>query len=150
MRLDLSRFTDVTKIGETETVVTEETDAEIRRLQSKTEEFGGRLIGVISDSAPDNCRAKKVLSAKFPGIVFLPCFAHQLNHFAGNILVQESTKETVQQAEAIVNFFQHLPKADGLPQRHHVYRIRSDVQLHCSGKHALVLALRFGCKFVSR
>ncbi len=60
--LDVSRFQDVTEVGETEEVVTFELEKVLSAIEKELENSkGSRMISVISDSASSNVNAKKNL-----------------------------------------------------------------------------------------
>ncbi|CAB4414072.1 unnamed protein product [Rhizophagus irregularis] len=53
--------------------------------------MGVNLISVVTDSAPSYAAARRRLRLKYVHITFLPCFAHQMNLFVGEIF-KESEK----------------------------------------------------------
>ena len=58
----------------------------ILRLENKFQQKFGALI---TDSAAQLVKAKKLLSRRFPNMVFLPCLAHQINLIAKKIFVAD-------------------------------------------------------------
>ena len=46
----------------------------------------GRLVAIVTDSASVYVKAKRELSTNYPGITFLPRFAHQINLIVGDMM----------------------------------------------------------------
>lgn len=109
----LDELEDVTVLGENEDVIKAGLEKQIKSIlqslqdlkEAHAEKNPSRLVGVVTDSAACNIKAKKVLSTLFPNIMFLPCFAHQLNLFAGNLLSHPSCSGTIRKASTLVTFF---------------------------------------------
>lgn len=110
--IDARRFEDITLEGETEVLITRELKEEIQKVQESLaiKSKKSKLGSIITDSAKPNIAAKRKLQGEFPELLFLPCHAHQLNLFAGNILTHDATKATICSAIDLINFFHTHPK----------------------------------------
>eukprot|EP00171_Calliarthron_tuberculosum_P006124 IDg6124t1 len=60
-----------------------------------------RLVSIVTDSVASNVGAKKKLARKYPEIIFVSCFAHQLNLMACNVLTHQSTKDVLSSARDV-------------------------------------------------
>ncbi|CAJ0637085.1 2897_t:CDS:2, partial [Entrophospora sp. SA101] len=62
--------------------------------------MGANLISIVSDSAPSYAAARCWLRVKHVQITFLPCYAHQMNLFVGEIF-KESVEFKATSTDAI-------------------------------------------------
>ncbi|CAJ0885954.1 12925_t:CDS:2 [Entrophospora sp. SA101] len=62
--------------------------------------MGANLISIVSDSAPSYADARRQLQVKHVQITFLPCYAHQMNLFVGEIF-KESVEFKATSTDAI-------------------------------------------------
>lgn len=116
--IDTRRFEDISLESENEVVVTRELKAEINDVLESIEAGSNKSIlgSIITDSHKPNVAAKRKLASLFPNLLFLPCHAHQLNLFAGNILTHRTTKSIVGNAIDLINYFHSHPKQKALLQ----------------------------------
>lgn len=63
------------------------------------------VVCVVTNSAAGTVPAKKTLAQRYPENLWLPCFAHQLNIFAWNLLTHPSSKPLIADAKRVVTFF---------------------------------------------
>lgn len=103
----ISSINDVTIEGENEAVVKIGLQNALESIMKELDNSnsGSRVVAVVTNSAGCNVKAKKALATVYPSIVFLPCFAHQLNLFAGNLLNHPSCKQLIQKSSTMVSFF---------------------------------------------
>ncbi len=100
--LDVSRFEYITDMGEAEDVVHAEIEKEFSSIKYEVEQNNKSfLVSLVTDSASCNVGAKKKLEMKFPHIVLIACYCHQLNLMAVNLLSHQSTKEALLTSRAI-------------------------------------------------
>ncbi|PKC64948.1 hypothetical protein RhiirA1_461747 [Rhizophagus irregularis] len=71
----------------------------VEEMMSKLNELKIPLLAIVTDSAPAYNAARKRLQVQYRNIVFLPCYAHQINLYVGEIFkVSSKLKATLQQA----------------------------------------------------
>lgn len=82
--LDVARFKNVTKRGETEGIISKEADKELKVILEKLSTSNQEaLVCVVTDSESCNIGAKKIVSERWPRISFLAGYFPQLNLMAG-------------------------------------------------------------------
>lgn len=78
----------------------------IEKMINDASNLGAKLLAIVSDSAPAYAAARCRLRLQHPGIVFLPCFAHQCNLAMGEIFKEsDEFKTAMKQAIKIVGYF---------------------------------------------
>lgn len=91
----------------------------MEKIMKDAEEDGWEIGGVVTDDAGQCGRARRVLALRWPHVVFLKCFAHDLNNLVKHILCLESFRKVSKQAQAVVNFL-NKSSEKWLPQVHKV------------------------------
>ena len=49
-------------------------------IRTVREEYSAFLVAVVTDASGECRKARRILSLKYPEIVFLDCYAHQVCH----------------------------------------------------------------------
>lgn len=76
------------------------------RALLENEKFKDHVIALVSDSASPYVNAKRILADEFPGIVFLPCFAHQANVIMKDHMRKVAiVRETLILCQSVCTFF---------------------------------------------
>ncbi|KUF95147.1 ALA-interacting subunit 3 [Phytophthora nicotianae] len=76
----------------------------MEKIMEDAEEDGWEIGGVITDDAGNCGRARRILALRWPKVVFLKCFAHDLNNLVKKILSLECFRKVSKQAHDVVNF----------------------------------------------
>ncbi|KAF5328455.1 hypothetical protein D9758_018916 [Tetrapyrgos nigripes] len=66
---------------------------------------GKRFICTTTDNPTMMISFRRILETKFPWLITLPCFLHQLNMTIGEIIAYSLMKKTLIQSTRIVTFF---------------------------------------------
>ncbi|GES78864.1 ribonuclease H-like domain-containing protein [Rhizophagus clarus] len=91
-----------------ERAITVEVMSKIEEMISEIDKLEIPLLSIVTDSAPTYNAAKKRLRVQYRAIVFLPCFAHQINLCVREIFkVSSNLKTTSEQALKIAAYFKN-------------------------------------------
>ncbi|GBB95763.1 hypothetical protein RclHR1_26090003 [Rhizophagus clarus] len=91
-----------------ERATTVEVMSKIEEMISEIDKLGIPFLSIVTDSAPTYNAARKRLRVQYRAIVFLPCFAYQINLYIGEIFkVSSNLKTTSEQALKIAAYFKN-------------------------------------------
>ncbi|CAB4386898.1 unnamed protein product [Rhizophagus irregularis] len=91
-----------------ERVTNIEVRSKVEEMISELDKLKIPLLAIVTDSAPAYSAARKRLQTQYRNIVFLPCYAHQINLCVGEIFkVSSEFKTTSQQALKLAVYFKN-------------------------------------------
>lgn len=78
--------------------------SQMEKILLEAQEKGWNIGGVVTDDAGQCGRARRILALRWPGVVFLKCFAHDMNNLVKSVLRIDSFRKVAKQAESVVNY----------------------------------------------
>ncbi|KAG3111280.1 hypothetical protein PI125_g9301 [Phytophthora idaei] len=102
---DLALFGAVTTIGLFPTVSSHDGFTLARQLETimiDAEDNGWNIGAVVTDDAGQCSRARRILALRWPNVIFLKCFAHDINNLVKSILRSSAFRLVTSQAQKAV------------------------------------------------
>ncbi|KAE8977007.1 hypothetical protein PR003_g26517 [Phytophthora rubi] len=93
--------------------------SQMEKLMEEAEAGGWNIGGVVTDDAAQCGRARRILALRWPRVIFVKCFAHDMNNLMKSVLRINEFRSVSNKAQQIVKFL-NASSAKWLPRAHEV------------------------------